>query len=74
MEAVDYLANIQEILADQAKNSQEKFDNILKLFRKDLSAHMYFPERWLKDYPATVQALREDLKRGFARRVNYNGG
>jgi hypothetical protein len=73
MECIDYLTKIQEILADQAQNEQVKFDNILKLLRKDLSAHMYFPPRWLKDHPATVQALRQDLKKGFDWKVNYYG-
>jgi hypothetical protein len=73
MQAIEYLENIQEIMADQTKSADEKFDNILKLFRKDLSTLMYFPPRRLKDHPSTVQALRDDLKRGFSRRVNYNG-
>jgi hypothetical protein len=73
MEPVDYLNKIQVILGDQTQNEQEKFDSIINLFRKDLAALMYFPERWLKAYPATVQALREDLRRGFSKIVNYNG-
>jgi hypothetical protein len=73
MQPVDYLENIEKIMADQNKSPQEKFDSILKLFRKDLSALMYFPEWWIRDYPITVQALRDDLRRGFSNRPEYRG-
>jgi hypothetical protein len=74
MEALEYLNKIQKIMANQSKNEQEKYDDILKLLRKDLSAHMYFPSRWLEAYPRTIQALRKDLRREFSWVVRSKDG
>ena len=69
MKADDYLEIIQGIMADGSQSVEKKMENILHLFRRDLSALMYFPHWWLERYPATVQALREDLKRGFYKKL-----
>lgn len=65
MKADDYLEIIQGIMSDASQSAEKKMENILHLFRKDLSALMYFPQRWLEIFPASVHVLREDLKREF---------
>jgi len=69
MKANDYLEIIQGIMSDASQSAERKMENILLLFRRDLSALMYFPHWWLEIYPATVQALREDLKKGFYKKM-----